>query len=171
MQNQRVASAEKVRKDVWVYYAPYLAAVAQPFVQEPPTALQPRFGWQAQLVFALPIYDGGNRSGIARERDAILAEARENLEATLRQAASDVRLSFEALLRADQGLVSAREASRLARRAYELATIAYRGGASTNIEVLDAARAARDADTATAQAEDVARQARLDLLVSSGRFP
>ncbi len=171
VQNQRVAWAEKVRKDVWVYYAPYLAATAEPFVQEPPTALQPRFGWQAQLVFTLPIYDGGNRTGIARERDTILAEARENLDAILRQAASDVRLSFEALLRADQGLVSAREASRLARRAYELATIAYRGGASTNIEVLDAARAARDADTATAQAEDVARQARLDLLVSSGRFP
>ena len=81
VQNQRVASAEKVRKDVWVYYAPYLAATAEPFVQEPPTALQPRFGWQAQLVFALPIYDGGNRTGIARERDAILAEARENLDA------------------------------------------------------------------------------------------
>ena len=51
------------------------------------------------------------------------------------------------------------------------ATLAYRAGASTNIEVLDAARQARDADTATAQAEDLSRQARLDLLVSAGRFP
>ena len=171
VQNQRVASAEKVRKDVWSDHAPYLAATAEPFVQEPPTALQPRFGWQAQLVFALPIYDGGNHSGIARERDAILAEARENLDAILRQAASDVRLSFEALLRADQGWCRRGRRRASLARAYELATIAYRGGASTNIEVLDAARAARDADTATAQAEDVARQARLDLLVSSGRFP
>jgi outer membrane protein TolC len=171
LQGQRMVSAERVAKDVWVYYAPYLALVAQPFIQEPPTLLQPRFGWQAQLVFTLPIYDGGSRSGITRERDALLSEARINLDATLRQAASDVRLSFEAMLRADQALVSAREASRLAHRAYDLATIAYRAGASANIEVLDAARAARDADTAAAQAEDISRQARLDLLVASGRFP
>jgi outer membrane protein TolC len=75
------------------------------------------------------------------------------------------------MLRADQALGSAREAARLAHKAYDLATLAYRGGASTNIEVLDAARQARDADTAVAQAEDLARQARLDLLVASGRFP
>jgi outer membrane protein TolC len=75
------------------------------------------------------------------------------------------------MLRADQALVAARDATRLAHRAYELATIAYRAGATTNIEVLDAARQARDAETADAQAEDLSRQARLDLLVASGRFP
>jgi outer membrane protein TolC len=82
-----------------------------------------------------------------------------------------VRLDFEAMVRADQALQSAREAARLARRAMELANIAYKAGATTNLEVIDAARQARDADTASAQAEDVARQARLDLLVASGRFP
>ena len=150
---------------------PYLSAVGQPFFPEPPTALQPRFGWQAQLLLTLPIYDGGLRGGIAREREAMLAEARVNLEAGLRQAASDVRLAFESMLRADQALTAARDATRLAHRAEELATIAYRAGATSNIEVLDAARQARDAETAGAQAEDLARQARLDLLVSSGRFP
>ena len=45
------------------------------------------------------------------------------------------------MLRADQALTSARDASRLAHRAQELATIAYRAGATTNIEVLDADRA------------------------------
>ena len=60
---------------------------------------------------------------------------------------------------------------RLARRAMELATMAYKAGATTNLEVIDAARSARDADTASAQAEDLSRQARLDLLVASGRFP
>ena len=82
-----------------------------------------------------------------------------------------MRVSFEEMLRADQGLASARDAARLAHKAYDLATLAYRGGASTNIEVLDAARQARDADTSTAAAEDLSRQARLDLLVAAGRFP
>jgi len=167
----RAASAKRMNDDIWVFYTPYLTAVGQPFVQEPPTLLNPRFGWQAQLVLSLPLYDGGARGGIAREREAMLAEAHINLDAALRQAASEVRVSFEAMLRADQALVAARESTRLSHRAYDLATIAYRAGATTNIEVLDAARVARDAETASAQAEDLARQARLDLLVASGRFP
>ena len=169
--DMRVAASKRAARDVWAYYAPYLAAVGQPFVQYPATLQLPEFGWQAQLVLTLPLYDGGMRRGISRERDAVVKEAQENLEAGLRQAQSDVRLDFEAMMRADQALESAREAGRLARRALELANIAYKAGATTNLEVIDAARSARDADTATAQAEDVARQARLDLLVASGRFP
>jgi outer membrane protein TolC len=168
---QRLHGAEQAKKDVWAYYAPYLAATVVPAVADPPTALLPRFGWNAQLLLTLPLYDGGLRTGVSRERSALVTEAELNLAAELRQAASDVRVSFEAMLRADQALGSAREAARLAHKAYDLATLAYRGGASTNIEVLDAARQARDADTAVAQAEDLARQARLDLLVASGRFP
>jgi outer membrane protein TolC len=169
--NARAASARRVAKDTWAFYAPYLAAVGQPFVAHPSTVLLPSFGWQAQLVLTLPIYDGGARTGVGREREALVLEAEANVEATLRQAQADVRVGFESMLRADRGLVAARDAARLAHRAYDLAVTAYRGGASTNIEVLDAARAARDADIASAQAEDQSRQARLDLLVASGRFP
>jgi outer membrane protein TolC len=169
--NARAAQARQVAKDTWAYYAPYLAAIGQPFLTHPATALQPSSGWQAQLVLTLPLYDGGARTGIGRERDALVVEADANVQAALLQAESDVRLGFEAMLRADRGLVAARDAARLAHRAYDLAVTAYRGGASTNIEVLDAARAARDADIAAAQAEDQSRQTRLDLLVASGRFP
>ena len=169
--DMRVASAKRAASDTWAYYMPYLAAVGTPFVQQPPTFLQPQFGWQAQLVLTLPIYDGGLRTGISRERDAVLAETRSNLEAGLRQAQSEIRANFEAMVRADRALTSARDAARLARRAMELATMAYKAGATTNLEVIDAARSARDADTASAQAEDLSRQARLDLLVASGRFP
>jgi outer membrane protein TolC len=169
-QQDRVTAAEHLRKDVWAAYAPYLAAVGQPFVQEG-NQLQPRTGWQAQLLLTLPIYDGGVRSGQARFRDALLDQARLNLEATLRQAQSEVRIAFEAMLRADRALASARIAAELARKAYELATLAYRAGSTTNLDVIDAAHRVRDADGDVAQAEDVARRARLDLLVSSGRFP
>ena len=171
-QQARIGAAETARKNVWAYYAPYLAAVAQPFAQtgqqEP---LLPNWGWQAGLVLTLPLYDGGQRTGLAHERDAELLQQREGMDAVLRQARSDVRVSFEAVLRADRALASAREAAALAKRAYELAVLAYKAGATTNIEVLDAARQARDADSAAAAASDVARRARLDLLVASGRFP
>jgi len=169
-QQERVAAAQKLVDDTWVYYAPFLSAIGTPFYQKG-SVFQPSLGWQAPLVLTLPLYDGGLRGGVSRERQALAAEARANLEAALRQAASDVRVGFEAIQRADQALGTAREAARLARRAYELANVAYQAGATTNLDVIDAARRERDADVAVAQAEDVARQARLDLLVASGRFP
>jgi hypothetical protein len=48
--------------------------------------------------------------------------------------------------------------------------ISFRAGAATNIGVIDAERARRDADTAAAVAEDALRRAKLDLL-RFGRFP
>jgi outer membrane protein TolC len=169
--DMRVASAKRAAGDTWAYYMPYLAAVGTPFAQYPKSLTQPELGWQAQLVLTLPLYDGGLRNGIGRERDAVLAEAKANLEAGLREAQAEIRANFEAMVRADLALASARDASRLARRAMDLAALAYKAGATTNLEVIDAARSARDADTAAAQAEDLSRQARLDLLVASGRFP
>jgi len=73
-----------------------------------------------------------------------------------------VRIAFEAVQRADDAL---------AQEALELSQLAYRAGATTNIDVIDAERRALDAETDAAVAEDSSRQARLDLLAASGRFP
>jgi multidrug efflux system outer membrane protein len=168
----RIGAAETARKTSWPYYAPYLAAVGQGFLQTgQQVGVLEKAGWQVGLVLALPLYDGGQRAGLAHERDAELAQARLELEAGLRQARSDVRVAFASMLHADDALTSARQAAALAARAYELAVTAYEAGATDNLEVIDAARRARDADSAAAAASDVARRARLDLLVASGRFP
>jgi outer membrane protein TolC len=53
----------------------------------------------------------------------------------------------------------------------EIVNVSFRAGAATNIEVIDAERRARDADTAVAAAENDLRRARLDLLTALGRFP
>ena len=89
----------------------------------------------------------------------------------LRQARSDVRAAFEAIRRADAGLRSSRDAADLARRALDLATLAYRAGAVTNIEVIDAERQARDAATQAEVAADTSRQARLTMLAATGHLP
>ena len=167
----RLRAAHHVERDDWADYMPLLTGVFQPFYQNPPTLLDPLTGWQAQLVLTLPLYDGGLRYGLAGERAALTAEAKASLESAFRQARSDVRAAFESLRRADQGLAAARTAARLAHEGLDLATLAYRAGATSNLEVIDAERRARDADTAVAVAEDSARQARLDLLAGSGRFP
>jgi outer membrane protein TolC len=123
------------------------------------------------VLLTIPFFDGGKRYGVAEERKALEAEARATLDGALRQARSEVRTAFEDMRRADEGLVSAREAAKLARDVLELAQLAYQAGATSNLEVIDAERRAHDADTAFAVAEDASRQARLDLLAASGRFP
>ncbi len=155
----------------WTEYAPLVTAVFQPFYQNHPTLTVPRTGWQAQLILTIPFYDGGLRYGLGHERSALADEARVSLEGAIRQAQSDVRTSFEALRRADDALKAARDAAQLSEEALKLANLAYRAGATTNLEVIDAERRERDAEIAAALAEDAARQARLDLLAASGRFP
>jgi outer membrane protein TolC len=170
-QQARVTAADRVVRDNWKDYSPYLVALGQPFYQNPPTLTTPQTGWQAQLVLTLPLYDGGLRYGQAQERDALADQAKIQLDATLRQARSEVRTAFDVMKKNDDALKSARDAAALAKEALDLAIIAYRGGATTNLEVTDAERRARDAETAAAIAEDASRTARLELLVASGRFP
>jgi len=167
----RWRAADHTVRDNWADYAPTLSGSFQPFYFDPRTITQPENGWTAQVLLTVPFYDGGLRYGLAKERSALRDEAQAALDQTLRQARSDVRTAFEEVKRADAALVSSRQAADLARTALELAEMAYRAGAATNIEVIDAERTARDAETAVAVAEDGARQARLDLLAATGRFP
>lgn len=168
---QRARAAEKVRKDSWTDFAPVLSAQAQPFFQNPASLTTPETGWQAMLILSFPLIEGGLRRGQMRERDALLAEARTQYDGILRQTKSDIRVAVEEVRRADEAMRSASAAADLAHQGLDLATLAYHAGATTNIEVIDAERRARDADSAVVIAEDNVRQARLDLLVAAGRFP
>lgn len=89
----------------------------------------------------------------------------------MRQARAEVRAAVAAIAEADARAEAAREASSLAEEALTLAEAAYRAGATGNLDVLDAQRRARDARAAAFMAEDDAREARLNLLIASGRFP
>jgi outer membrane protein TolC len=82
-----------------------------------------------------------------------------------------VRAAVQVIRHASAALTAALDAARLAADAVKLTNLGYRAGATTNIEVIDAERQARDADTAVAGAEDSWRQAVLDMLIASGRFP
>src|SRR5581483_5234418 len=170
---QRAEAARRVLRDSWADYMPLLTAVLVPFYNSntPVISTVPETGWQAQLVLTLPLFDGGARYGLRRERSALYEESKAQLEGLLRQARSDVRAAFDAVRRADESVRSARQAARLAHDALEMTMLAYREGATNDLEVVDAQRRARDADVASLVSEDTARQARIDLLAASGRFP
>jgi outer membrane protein TolC len=87
------------------------------------------------------------------------------------QARAEVRAARESIRSAERAVASARAAAEQAGRVLEIVTISFKAGASTNLEVIDAERRARDTDNAAAIAEDVLRRAKLDLLNALGRFP
>ncbi|HEX5660711.1 MAG TPA: TolC family protein [Polyangiales bacterium] len=170
-QRGRVELAERTVTDTWADYMPTLNATFMPFFQDPPTVQYPKTGWQAQLLLSVPFYDGGLRRGQLHERKALAAAARVQFESLMRAAKSEVRAAFSTMVQADKSLAAAARGAGLARRALQMANLAYRAGATTDIEVIDAERRSRDAETSAVQAEDAARRARLELLVSTGQLP
>jgi outer membrane protein len=167
----RREAADRVFRDSWRDWVPTLDLTFQELYQNPSSLVQPEHSWQAVFNVSVPIFDGGLRRGQKQERQALFEEAEANLSGAEVQARSDVRTAIEAIRLADQGLLSARNASRQAHEALDISNLSYGAGASTSLDVLDSERRARDADNSVAVAEDAARQARLDLLVASGRFP
>lgn len=167
----RLRLAERTLKDSWADFAPTLAAAAQPFLQTPETTTLPTWGFQAQVLLSVPLYDGGFRYGARHEREALVADARSALDSLLQRARGEVRSSVEQLQGAEAASTEQQRSADSARETLQLATTAYRAGATTNLEVIDAERSARDAETNALLAEDSVRQARLNLLIASGRFP
>ncbi|MFO0574250.1 MAG: TolC family protein [Polyangia bacterium] len=167
----RAWAAARLVRHSWVDYMPTLSGSFSPFYQNPPSIVQPLLGWQARLDLSWVLFDGGARYGARHERLALYEQARLSVQAAQRQARSEVRVADEALRRSREAVTAAARAADAAAEAQRLATIAYRAGATNNLEVIDAERRARDAAAAAVQVEDQVRQAELDLLISSGRFP
>jgi outer membrane protein TolC len=168
---QEERAADRSLNMSWTEYLPNITVVGSPFYQEPSSLTTPKTGWQIQALLTWYLYDGGARYGRTHEREALLSQSRINLDATLRQANSDVRASLDNVERTAAAVERQRNSARLAEDAMRLADIAYRAGASTNLELIDAQRRARDAESLAVIAEDNQRQAAIDLLSASGRFP
>jgi outer membrane protein TolC len=167
---QRLA-AERVlddsSKDRW----PSLSVLFLPQSVYPAQFFTPRNSWRLLLQGSLPIFDSGERGALKVQREAALNVAEANLSDAVARASSQVRAAREAVASGERSLTSARAAADQAQQVVNIVNVSFRAGAATNIEVIDAERSARDADTAVAAAEDTLRRARLDLLLALGRFP
>ena len=167
----REAAAQRVYSDSWKDRLPSLNAAFTPTLLEPSGLFAKQFSWRAQVLFAVPLLDSGFRAGEKAQRLADLNSIkfeRANLE---RQAASDIRIARDAVASTTRAFVQAQAAANRANQVVMITDVAFREGASTNIEVLDAQRQARDVETQAAIAEDALKRAQLDLLVALGRFP
>jgi outer membrane protein TolC len=167
----REAAAVRVASDSWKDGLPSVTAVVTPQVLAPAGLFADTQSWRASVLFSVPIFDSGQRTGRARERQAFVSVARAERDNVERRAASEIRSAREAIRSTARSLDFARQAAQQATEVQQITDVAFREGATTNIEVIDAQRRARDAETGAAIAEDAMRRARFELLLATGRFP
>jgi outer membrane protein TolC len=165
-----VRAADRVVSDSWKSWLPTGTASFTPQYVTPAGFFEPAKTWRAIFQLQVPIYDG-TLGAVKRMRIADRDSARLRLDAVRVQARSELRIAREAVTRGEQIAATSREAAESAVEALRITEIAYRAGATSNIEVVQAQQAARNLETVSAQAEDRLRQARLDLLVALGQFP
>ena len=164
-------AAERVLSDSSKDRWPSLNAIFLPQAIRPEQFFTQANSWRFLLQASIPVFDNGQRSSLRAQRQAALNIAQANLTGAMTQASSQVRAAREAVASGARSLASAQAAADQAQQVVNIVNISFRAGAATNIEVIDAERSARDADTAVAAAEDTLRRARLDLLLALGRFP
>ncbi len=167
----QIGAADRVYGDSWRDWVPTASASFDPQLLTPSGLFQPSKTWRGVVSLSVPIFDAGVRRATKRQREVAAQTARIQLTGVELRARAERRAAQAAVESNELGVVQARLAAQHAAEVLKITDVAFRAGATTNIELIDAQRRARDADTAAAQAEDRVRQARLDLLVALGRFP
>jgi len=165
-----LVGAERIASDAWKSWLPTVTASFTPRYVTPAGLFEPSRSWRAFFSLEVPIFDGTLRPQkrvYVADREA----ARLRLEGLENEARSELRIAREAVKRTERIVTAIGQAAESAREALRITEIAYRAGATTNIEVVQAQQTARNAEIEAAVAEDRLRQARLDLLVALGQFP
>ena len=166
----QVQAADRVVRDSWKSWFPTGTASFTPKYVTPPGLFEPAKTWRALFQLQIPIYDGA----LGPEKRVHIADretARLRLDAVTVQARAELRLAQGSVARNEQIVATSGRAAESAAEALRISEIAYRAGATSNIEVVQAQQTARNAEIVAALAEDGLRQARLDLLVALGQFP
>jgi outer membrane protein TolC len=167
----RIDAAERVYRDSWRDWVPTASVFLEPQLLTPSGLFQPSKTWRAFVAMSIPIFDANQRKVAKRQREIALGTARLELTELELQARSELRTALASVESTERAVVNARLASQHAAEVLKITDLAFRAGATTNLELIDAQRRSREIDTGAAIAEDRVRQARLDLLVALGRFP
>jgi len=167
----RESAAQRRAGDAWKDYLPSVTGLFTPTVLAPTGLFAEGRSLRAAMLFTVPLFESGGRRGQARERQALVDVVRAERDDAERRASSEIRTAREAVAATERALAFAQTAARQANDVVQITDVAFREGATTNIEVIDAQRQARDAETAATVAESAVRRARFELLIATGRFP
>lgn len=161
---------QRLVDDAWKPWLPTATASFTPRYVTPAGLFEPSRTWRALFQLQVPIFDSTLSAGKAA-KIADRETARLRLDGLRAEARSELRSAQETVRRNEAMVASTREAAQAAAEALHITDVAYRAGARTNIEVVQAQQDARSAEIEAAVAENRLRLARLDLLVALGQFP
>jgi outer membrane protein TolC len=164
-------AADRVWRDSSKDWFPTATALFEPSALVPASIFSSARSWRFVVNFSQPIFDGGQRRGQRHVREANFNVARLAVQGLQIQARSEVRQARDAVQSLQRTFERLRSAAEQGAEVLKITTFAFEAGATTNLEVIDAQRQARDADSAAVIAEHAVRRAQLDLLTALGRFP
>ncbi|WP_244224316.1 TolC family protein, partial [Corallococcus sicarius] len=133
----------------------------------------PGFGrfatWNVSAVLAVPLWEGGGRAGLVRERAGVEEQAAQSLEATRRGVGVEVSRARRGVEVAEALLKTAAESLELADRTDRLTRRAFEVGRGGSLELVQSGAALRQAQLAVVLREFELVQARLDAFLTEAR--
>jgi HAE1 family hydrophobic/amphiphilic exporter-1 len=171
LQRALIAAGRRVLTDSKRDWFPSANLSFDPSYVTPSGLFQPSNSWRLTFSVTQPIFDAGQRKAVAAQRRVALDAATFGLAATENEARAEVRIARVAVESYQRIADTSRRSAEQAAEVLRITNDAFGLGATTNLEVIDAQRSARDAEAAAVIADDAVRQAKLLLLVALGRFP
>ncbi|MHA7629809.1 TolC family protein [Corallococcus sp. M7] len=133
----------------------------------------PGFGrfatWNVSAVLSVPLWEGGQREGLVRERKGIEEQAAQSAEATRRNVGVEVSRARRGVEVAEALLKTAAESLELADRTDRLTRRAFEVGRGSSLELVQSGAALRQAQLALVLREFELVQARLDAFLTEAR--
>ncbi|WZX17094.1 TolC family protein [Myxococcus stipitatus] len=133
----------------------------------------PDFGrfssWSIAAVLSVPIWEGGLRGGLVREREGIEKQAEQTLESNRRDAAVEVEQARRGVDVAQALVKTASESRELADRTDRLTRRSFEVGRGNSLELVQSGAALRQAELTLALREFELVQARLDAFLTEAR--
>jgi len=161
-----VEVARKRRLEALAGYYPTLGLTTSLFGYTTDPAFGKIGSWNVAAVLSVPIWEGGLRGGMVREREGAEIQAEEALERARRDAVVEVSRAHRSVQVAEERLKTAMEARQLAERADQLTRRSFEIGRATSFELVQSASALRQADVSLAMREFEWVEARLSAFLT-----
>ncbi|MCP3140366.1 TolC family protein [Pyxidicoccus xibeiensis] len=165
----QVESAKDSRRQASAGYLPTLGVSSTLYG----LTTDPGFGrfatWNVSAVLSVPIWEGGSRSGLVRERAGVEEQASAALESARRDVELEVAQARRGVQVAEALVKTATESRDLAERTDRLTRRAFEVGRGSSLELVQSAAALRQAQLTLVLREFELVQARLDAFLTEAR--
>ncbi|WP_434390178.1 TolC family protein [Melittangium boletus] len=125
--------------------------------------------WSLAAVLTLPLWEGGARGGLVRERTGLERQAAESLENTRRNVQVEVARAQRNVGVAESLVKTSAESRELAAKTDQLTRRAYEVGRGSSLELVQSGAALRQAELSLVLREFELVQARLDAFLTEAR--